>query len=116
LLNGARYRGLGDGVEFGRKPVFEAREVFVTFGQQGVVFEQAAKMRYVSAAPGGVEALMAQWDIAAGKSFQQGLHFGGAFPGEDAFGSVNAAQDLDDGFHGVRIRGTLDHQGGQVLT
>jgi hypothetical protein len=51
-------------------------------------------------------------DIAASKSFQQGLHFGGALPGEDAFGSVNAAQDLDDRFHGGRIGGTLDHQGG----
>ena len=58
---------------------------------------------------------MAERDVPAGQAGQQGLDDGGAFPGEDALGSVDPAEDVHDGAHSHRIRGAVDHQSSQVV-
>jgi hypothetical protein len=49
LFDGSTHRRLGDGIEFGGQPGFEAGQGFVTLGEQAVVFDEAAQVRDVSA-------------------------------------------------------------------
>jgi hypothetical protein len=73
-------------------------------------------MRDLSALPRLVQTVLAEFDVPAGEPGQKCLHLGGAFPGDDAFGSVEPAQDGHDRPHRRRIGGAVDHQSGQVLT
>ena len=58
---------------------------------------------------------MAERDVPTGQAGQQGPNGGGAFPGEDAFGSVNPAENCHDGAHGHRVGGAVDHQSSEVV-
>jgi hypothetical protein len=115
LFDGSAHGRLGDGIEFGGQPGFEAGQGFVTLGEQAVVLEQAAQVRDMSARAGGVQTVVAKRNVTGGQAGQQRLDFGGAFPGEDAFGPIDAAEDLNDGHHRVGIGGIVDHQGGEVI-
>jgi len=72
-------------------------------------------VRDMSARAGGVQTVVAKRNVTGGQAGQQRLDFGGAFPGEDAFGPIDAAEDLNDGHHRVGIGGIVDHQGGEVI-
>jgi hypothetical protein len=58
---------------------------------------------------------MGERDVPTGQAGQQGPNGGGAFPREDAFGSVNPAEDCHDGAHGHRVGGTVDHKVSEVV-
>jgi hypothetical protein len=63
------------------------------------------------------QTVMAERDVpTGGHAGQQGPNGGGAFPREDAFGSVNPAEDCHDGgAHGRRVGGAVDHRSSEVV-
>jgi hypothetical protein len=62
-----------------------------------------------------VEAFVGQGSLAARDGCQEGPDLGGAFPGDDAFGPVCLAEDLDEPGCGCGIGRIGQQQGGDVV-
>src|SRR5271163_4784561 len=115
MFDGGSHRRVGNLVQCLSEPRFETRKVFIAGREQTVVLEQATQVRDLPASPGGIEAVVAERDVTAGEPGQQGPNGGGTFPSEDAFRSVDSAQNVGDRAHRDRICGAVDDQRAQVL-
>lgn len=104
-----------DRVEFVGQPDFEACQMFIALREQSVVLQQAAQMINMSAGPCSGEAAVGQWYCAGGDSAEQLQYLGVAFPGQDAFGSVDATEYFDQCLHGGEVRGLVQQDFAQVL-
>lgn len=115
LLDWCTNRGGVDRVEFVGQPDFEACQMFIALREQSVVLQQAAQMINMSAGPCSGEAAVGQWYCAGGDSAEQLQYLGVAFPGQDAFGSVDATEYFDQCLHGGEVRGLVQQDFAQVL-
>ncbi|WP_434612807.1 hypothetical protein [Arthrobacter sp. A5] len=98
---GEVFDGFGDfgrqGAELVFDPGFEAVQVRVLLGEEPVVDEQRSEVvgcpscRFAVT----VKAFMGQGSLAGRDGCQEWLDLGGAFPGDDAFGSIRLAKDVD---------------------
>lgn len=74
-----------------------------------MVLQQAAEVFNVAARARLGEAVVGEWYCAGRDSAEQLQDLNVAFPGEDAFGAVHAAEHFEQGFHRARIGGMV-HQ------
>ncbi|ETB38893.1 hypothetical protein O974_26695 [Mycobacterium avium 11-0986] len=64
LFDRSADRRRSNGVELRGKPDFEARQMFVAFGQESVVLEQAAQVIDMTAGSGCSESFVGEWYCA----------------------------------------------------
>ena len=80
-----------------------------------MVLQQAAEVLNVAARTRCGEAVVGERYCTRGDSAEQLKYLDIAFPGEYAFGSVDAAENFEEGFHRRRIGGMVQQDFAQVI-
>ena len=103
-----------DGVEFVGQPGFEAGEMFIALWEQSVVLQQAAQVIDMAAGSRSGEAVVSQWYCAGSDPAEHLQYLNVPLPGQDAFGSVDAAEDFDERVHSGWVGGVMQQDCAQV--